>query len=109
MTDERRAGLGARHDGAPMRLLWAVWWPLGLVWAVLLALVCGSVLVAYLPLGIWTFPLLVAIALIQSGLVAWFFMQVNRASALNRLTSATAFVFIAVMFAFTLADLFNRF
>lgn len=90
------------------RALLAAWWSNLAIWAALLALLAASLGLAYVPLGRWNFPLGIGIALAKAALVVWFFMQMNRASALIRLTAAAAFVFIAAMFAFTLSDLFTR-
>jgi caa(3)-type oxidase subunit IV len=96
------------HERRTARALLAAWWSNLTVWVALLVLLFASLGLAYLPLGVWNFPVGVAIALIKAGLVAFVFMQLDRASALVRLTAAAAFLFVAVMFAFTLSDLFTR-
>ena len=91
------------------RALLLAWWSNLAIWAALLVLLVVSLGLAYLPLGIFNFPVGVGIALVKAGLVAWFFMRLDRATTLTRLTAAAAFVFIGAMFTFTLADLFTRF
>lgn len=96
------------HQRRTSRALLAAWWFNLAIWAALLVLLFSSLGLAYVPLGVWNFPVGVGIAFIKAGLVAWFFMQVNRASTLTRLAAGLAFVFIAAMFTFTLTDLFTR-
>ena len=79
------------------------------IWAALLALLFTSLGLAYAPLGRWTLVVGLAIAAIKAALVAWFFMQINRATALIRLTALMAFVFVAALFTFTFTDIATRF
>ena len=106
---ERASARVEAHERRTHRALLAAWWSNLLVWVALLVLLLGSLGLAYMPLGVWNLPVGVGIALLKAGLVAFFFMELRRAQALTLLTAATAFLFVAVMFAFTLNDLFNRF
>lgn len=90
------------------RALWAAWWRNLAVWVALLVLLFASLGLAYVPLGRWNSPLGIAIALVKAGLVAALFMNLARAGALIRLTAATGFLFVAILFLFTFSDLFTR-
>ncbi len=96
------------HQRRITRALLAAWWSNLAIWGALLVLLFASLGVAYAPLGIWTLPIGLLIAFIKAALVAWWFMQLGRASRLIQLTAATAFVFIASLFTFTFSDLFTR-
>lgn len=108
MKGERTSARVEAKERRTSRALLAAWWSNLAVWAALLALLFSSLGLAYVPLGAWNLPVGVGIAFVKAALVAMFFMELRRATALTLLTAATAFLFISVMFAFTLSDLFTR-
>jgi cytochrome c oxidase subunit 4 len=79
------------------------------VWAGLLVLLGLSVWTAYLPLGRYNVAINLGIAVVQAAMVGVFSMGLDRTTALNRLTAAAGFLFILVLFTFTLSDLFTRY
>ncbi|WP_271599441.1 cytochrome C oxidase subunit IV family protein [Bradyrhizobium sp. CCBAU 45384] len=78
------------------------------VWAALLGLLLLSMLLAYIPMGPVTVASGVAIAVVKSTLVLVFFMELVRSRALIRLAALAGLIFVAVMFALTLADVLTR-
>ena len=78
------------------------------VWAALLGLLLLSMFLDYVPMGPLTVASGVAIAVIKSALVVVFFMELIRARALISLAALAGLIFVAVMFALTLADVLTR-
>jgi cytochrome c oxidase subunit 4 len=97
------AGRG-RQEGWLLRL----WLRNASVWAALLGLLVLSMFLAYIPMGPVTVTSGVAIAVIKSSLVLVFFMELIRSRALIRLAALAGLIFVAVMFALTLADVLTR-
>lgn len=78
------------------------------VWGVLVALVLGTLVVAYLPLGRWNTPLSLGIAMAKGLIIAVFFMNLRRPDPLLRLAGVASLLWIAFMFALTFADVLTR-
>ena len=96
------------HPEATRRALRAAWRRNGLIWLVLLALMAGSTVIAFLPLGAWSFRLNIAASAVAAMLVGLFSMELDRAPTLDRLAAMAGFLFITVMFTITFCDLFTR-
>ncbi len=79
-----------------------------LVWLALLGLAAGSFAAAFAPLGRFNLGVCLGLALVQVALLATIFMHLRHARILVMLTAGIGLVFVAVMFAFTLNDLFTR-
>ena len=99
MTADKQAG--AEPEERPK----FIWRSNLAVWVVLMALVMLTLGLAYLPLGYLNLPVALSIAAAKTLLIAIFFMELRLAKSFIRLAAATAFVWIAVMFALTFSDL----
>jgi cytochrome c oxidase subunit IV len=79
-----------------------------LIWAALVGLGALSFAAAFVHLGAFGLVINLLLAAAQITLLGLFFMELRRARALIVLTSVAAFLFVAVLFALTLNDLFSR-
>jgi len=79
-----------------------------LIWAVLVALVMATLVLAYLPFGRWNTPLSLGIAGAKAAVIAIFFMNLRRPDPLLRLAGTASLLWIAFMFALTFADVLTR-
>ena len=79
-----------------------------LVWLALLGLLATSFGAALAPLGRFTLGICLGLALAQVALLGLVFMHLRHARTLIALTAGAGLVFVAVMFTFTLNDLFTR-
>jgi cytochrome c oxidase subunit 4 len=79
-----------------------------LIWIALLALLAVSLVLAYIPMGRLTTAISVVIAVAKSTLVVLFFMELASAKSLIRLAAISGLIFLAAMFALTLADVLAR-
>jgi cytochrome c oxidase subunit 4 len=70
---------------------------LALVHAALLALLAGTVALSSLPLGLISAVGSFVIAAIKAALVMWFFMELRRGRALNRLVLAVAVLTLGLL------------
>ncbi|HJE22705.1 MAG TPA: cytochrome C oxidase subunit IV family protein [Methylorubrum populi] len=86
----------------------AIWLRGLVVWALLLALLGGSLLSATLAPAPWATALVFGIAATQAGLVALLFMRLDRADTLVRLAAACGLFWLAILFALTLTDTLSR-
>jgi cytochrome c oxidase subunit IV len=86
----------------------ALWRRNALIWAALLALLFTSLAVAYIPMGPWTPAAGIVIALVKAGLVVLLFMELASSKALIWLAATAGVVFVAALFALTLADVLSR-
>ena len=86
-----------------------LWRRNGLIWAALLLLLLLSLALAYVPMGFFTPTAGIVIAFVKAGLVILLFMELGTSIALIRLAAAAGVVFLAVLFALTLADVLSRF
>lgn len=78
------------------------------VWGALLILLAMTVSSAYLPLGSFNIAINLAIAAIKAGLIALFFMKLNRSGPLLRLASVAGLFWLALMFILTGSDYLSR-
>ncbi|TPG53173.1 oxidase [Roseomonas nepalensis] len=97
-------GLGENlpQDGA------AIWRRNLPIWAVLVGLVVATLLLAYVPLGRWNTPISLGIGAAKAVLIAVCFMNLRRPDPLLRLTGSASLLWIAFLFALTLADVLTR-
>lgn len=80
-----------------------LWRRNGLIWAALLLLLLLSLVLAYVPMGLLTPAVGIAIAFAKAGLVILLFMKLAGARSLIRLAATSGVVFLAALFALTLA------
>lgn len=97
-------GLGENlpRDGA------AIWRRSLPVWAALVGLVAVTLVLAYVPLGHWNTPISLGIGAVKAVLIAVCFMNLRRPDPLLRLAGSASLLWIAFLFALTLADLLTR-
>ena len=82
--------------------------PLLLVWLVLMVLLAMTVIASFFatgPIGLATY---MAISLVQTALIFWFFMHLKDTSTLIRLVAIGAAVWLIILFALTSADFATR-
>ena len=96
---------GNTHQRVTARKLWQ---RNGLIWVALMALLTLTLVLAYVPMGVFTPSAGIAIAFIKAGLVVMLFMDLAGSRPLIRLAAAAGLVFLAVFFALTLADILSR-
>ena len=78
------------------------------IFAALMVLTALTVFAAFVNLGVFNFPVALAIAVIKSTLVILFFMHVKYSSRLTKMVVAMSFFFLAIMFGLTLTDYMSR-
>ena len=67
-----------------------------------------SLVLAYVPMGWFTPTAGIAIAFIKASLVILLFMELAKSKPLIRLAASAGVVFLAALFALTLADVLSR-
>jgi cytochrome c oxidase subunit 4 len=87
---------------------WDFWRRNILIWAALMALLALSVVLAHVPMGALTGAAGIVIAFVQAGLICVLFMELIEARPLIRLAAMSGFIFLAGLFALTLADVLSR-
>ena len=87
---------------------WALWRRNLLIWLSLMGLLALSLILAFIPMGYLTPASGILIGAIKAALVVFMFMELSSAKALVRLAAMTGLVFLAVMFALTLAEVLTR-
>ena len=92
----------------PRMSTWKLWRRNGLIWATLLFLLILSLVLAYVPIGFFTPAAGIVIAFAKAALVIALFMELAKSKALIHLAAMAGFVFLAVLFALTLADVLSR-
>jgi cytochrome c oxidase subunit 4 len=85
-----------------------LWRRNGLIWAALMLLLTLTLVIAYVPMGLVTPAAGILIAFVKAGLVILLFMELAKARPLIRLAAMAGVVFLAVLFALTLADVLSR-
>jgi cytochrome c oxidase subunit IV len=96
-------------EGSKPRATAAMLWRRNaLIWAALLLLLMLSLGLAYTPMGLLTPAAGILIAIIKAGLVILLFMELATSKPLIRLTALSGIVFLAALFALTLADVVTR-
>ena len=79
-----------------------------LVWAALMVLTLTTVGLTYLNLGDWHTPVGLAIAVTKAVLIVLIFMHALEARRLTWIVITAMVLFLALLFAFTWADLYTR-
>jgi cytochrome c oxidase subunit 4 len=69
----------------------------GIIYISLLALMAGTIIAAYLPLGVFNVPVALVIAFTKTILVALFFMHVRYSGKLIWVVAAGALVWLAIL------------
>jgi cytochrome c oxidase subunit 4 len=98
----------SRENVAPRVSVWKLWRRNGLIWAALLLLLLLSLVLAYVPMGLFTPIAGILIAFAKAGLVIFLFMELAKSKPLIRLAAVAGVVFLAALFALTLADVLTR-
>ena len=96
------------ENAAPRVSARQLWRRNGLIWAALLCLLLLSVTLAYVPMGSFTTVAGIVVAFVKSGLVILLFMELVKSKPLVRLAAFAGVVFLAALFALTLADVLAR-
>lgn len=78
------------------------------VFAVLVVLLIVTVLAAHVDLGYLNTPIAMSIALFKAALIVLYFMHVRNADPLVRVFSAGGFLWLAILFLLTFADIMTR-
>ncbi len=82
--------------------------PYFVVFALLLALLLATSLLARHDFGAWNFPLSMLIASAKALLIAWYFMELRVSVPLIRLVAGAGLLWLLILFALTLADYLSR-
>ncbi len=96
------------ESAGPRISAWRLWRRNGLIWAALLLLLLLSLVLAYVPMGYFTPAAGIVIAFIKASLVILLFMELAKSRPLIRLAALAGVVFLAALFALTLADVLSR-
>jgi cytochrome c oxidase subunit 4 len=96
------------HNTHSRTIAWKLWRRNGLIWAALMLLLTLTLVFAYVPMGLVTPAAGIVIAFVKAGLVILLFMELAKARPLIRLAAMAGVVFLAVLFALTLADVLSR-
>lgn len=86
----------------------ALWWRNGLLWLALMLLLALTLVLAYVPMGIFTTVAGLAIAAVKAVIVVSLFMQLASAQPLIRLAALAGLLFLLVLFVLTFADILAR-
>ncbi len=78
------------------------------IFAALMVLTAVTVWVAFIDLGTMNTVVALAVAVTKATLVILFFMHVKYSTRLTWLVVASGFFFLAIMLAFTMADMVSR-
>jgi cytochrome c oxidase subunit IV len=103
MTNQNSASASERPT-----IAWRLWRRNGVIWAALLCLLFLSLSLAYLPMGLFTPTVGIVIAFIKAALVVLLFMELASSKALIKLAALAGLIFVATLFALTLADVLSR-
>jgi cytochrome c oxidase subunit IV len=85
-----------------------LWRRNGLIWAALVLLLMLSLVLAYIPMGLFTPAVGIVIAFVKASLVIMLFMELATSKPLIRLAATAGVIFLTAMFALTLADVLTR-
>lgn len=77
-------------------------------WLALVVLAAISVAISGLPLGAWSVPLALAIAVVKALLIVLFFMHLIDGGTVYRIAAGTAFVFIVLLSSLMATDVVTR-
>ena len=103
MTNQNSASASERPTTA-----WRLWRRNGVIWAALLCLLFLSLSLAYVPMGLFTPTVGIVIAFIKASLVVLLFMELASSKTLIKLAALAGIIFVATLFALTLADVLSR-
>ena len=78
------------------------------IFAALMVLTALTVFAAFVNLGVFNFPVALAIAVIKSTLVILFFMHVKYSSHMTKLTVAVGIFFLIILLTLTMVDYMSR-
>ncbi len=78
------------------------------IFGALMILTVITVVVAFVNLGHFNFPVAIGIAILKATLVILFFMHVKYSSTLTKLIVGLAFFFLSIMLGLTLTDYLSR-
>jgi len=78
------------------------------IWAALLILTTLTVLAAHQEFGILNTPIALAIAVTKASLVIWFFMGLRHNTPLTKVTAASGFLWLLILFGIGLSDYLTR-
>ena len=78
------------------------------IWATLLVLTGVTTAVAYVDLGAFSVVVALLIAVVKMLLVALFFMHVRHSTRLTKLVVVGGLLWLVILLAFTLADVWTR-
>jgi cytochrome c oxidase subunit 4 len=78
------------------------------VFAALMVFTAMTVMVAFINLGAFNFPIALGIAITKATLVILFFMHAKYSSRLTKLVVVSGFFFLIVLFGLTMADYTSR-
>jgi cytochrome c oxidase subunit IV len=78
------------------------------IFASLMVLTIVTVAVAFVDLGLLSFPVALGIAIVKATLVILFFMHVKYSSQLTKLFVVSTFFFLVVLFGLTMTDYLTR-
>ena len=78
------------------------------IFGALMVLTGVTVAVAFVNLGVFNFPVALAIAITKATLVILFFMHVKYSSRLTKMIVAMSFFFLFIMFGLTMTDYLSR-
>ena len=78
------------------------------IFAALMVLTALTVFAAFVNLGVFNFPVALAIAVIKSTLVILFFMHVKYSSRLTKLVVVTSLFFLVILLGETFMDYASR-
>ncbi len=96
---------GGNNPRATAAMLWR---RNGLIWAALVLLLMLSLVLAYIPMGLFTPAVGIVIAFVKASLVIMLFMELATSKPLIRLAATAGVIFLTAMFALTLADVLTR-
>lgn len=98
----------SREGNNPRSSAAMLWRRNGLIWAALMLLLMLSLVLAYVPMGLFTPAAGVVIAFVKASLVILLFMELATSKPLIRLAALAGVFFLTAMFALTLADVLSR-
>lgn len=78
------------------------------IFIILLVLTAVTTGVSFIDLGHWNTVIALTIAFTKAVLVVLFFMHVRHSSRLTKVIVTTAFLWLMILFGFTLSDYFTR-
>jgi cytochrome c oxidase subunit 4 len=78
------------------------------VWVVIVLMALASIGLSSLGLGKFALPMQLAIATIQAGLVAYYFMHLRQGDRVVLLTALSSLFWMAILFVLVLADYLTR-